>query len=272
MIPPVLCYHRIGGPPVLGVTRVARSVFGRQMTGLARAGWRTLGLAEFEARVIVPASPEPERALLLTFDDGLASLAEHVFPVLRDLGMMATVFLVTDYIGRPNTWDVRYTWRRERHLDWPTIERWAGRGFDFQSHTRTHARLTWLSDAEASSELVRARETLMARLGPQAGVAIAFPFGASDARIERLGRAAGYRLGFAAVRSASTGPLALPRVPVYMWDAWDVPFGLRTDGLGALGRWVANVANRCAVGTSIMQGVWGRVSGVRRGRHLTPDT
>ena len=27
MYPPVLCYHRIGGPLELGVTRVGRSVF-----------------------------------------------------------------------------------------------------------------------------------------------------------------------------------------------------------------------------------------------------
>src|SRR2546422_6191581 len=43
---PVLCYHRIGGPLELGVTRVGRSVFARQMTALTRAGWRTLSLDE----------------------------------------------------------------------------------------------------------------------------------------------------------------------------------------------------------------------------------
>src|SRR3989454_6398760 len=45
--PPVLCYHRIGGPLEVGVTRVGRSVFARQMTALARAGWRTLSLSGF---------------------------------------------------------------------------------------------------------------------------------------------------------------------------------------------------------------------------------
>src|SRR2546430_9425195 len=51
MIPPVLCYHRIGGPPELGVTRVAHSVFARQMQALARSGWRTVPLREFVTRV-----------------------------------------------------------------------------------------------------------------------------------------------------------------------------------------------------------------------------
>src|SRR5438034_1255671 len=41
---PVLCYHRVGGPLELGVTRVARSVVARQMTALAQAGWQTLTL------------------------------------------------------------------------------------------------------------------------------------------------------------------------------------------------------------------------------------
>ena len=51
LLPPVLCYHRIGGPLELGVTRVSRPVFERQMTALARAGWRTLTLSEFADRL-----------------------------------------------------------------------------------------------------------------------------------------------------------------------------------------------------------------------------
>ncbi len=74
--------------------------------------------------------------------------------------------------------------------------------------------------------------------------------------LERLARGAGYELGFGGVRGGDT-PLALPRVPVYLWDAGDVPLGLRGDRLGALGRSLAHVANRCAVGTSWMLGLTG---------------
>ena len=255
MTVPVLVYHRVGGPLELGVTRLARSVFARQMNALARARWRTLTLTEFAERLWHGESAlrTPHSAFLLTFDDGYASLAEQTFPVLADVGFTATTFLITDHVGRTNTWDVRYTWRRLAHLDWSAVERWSARGFDFGSHGATHARLTWLNDARAADELGRSRETLVARLGAGAGRAVAYPFGARDARIGALAGAAGYGLGFSGVRGDHGDPLDLPRVPVYMWDAWDTPFGLRGDGLGALGRLVAHVANRCAVGTSVMK-------------------
>ena len=254
-IPPVLCYHRIGGPLELGVTRVARSVFARQMRCLARAGWRTLTLAEFAERLRPhPPSPVPRPEVFLTFDDGDADLARHAYPLLTDLGFTATTFVITGHIGRTNTWDGRYTWRRLAHLDWPAIEAWRARGLEFASHTVTHPRLTWLDDGAVSDELGRSRETLVARLGADAGRAVAYPFGAWDARIGDLAHVAGYELGFAGARASGT-PFNVPRVSVYVWDCWRVPFGLRGGRVGALGRVLARAANRCAVGTSVVRAV-----------------
>jgi len=262
LLPPVLCYHRIGGPAELGVTRVARSVFARQMTTLARAGWKTLTLDQFAERLRPGHSAlrTPHSALLLTFDDGYASLAEHVYPILADVGFTATTFLITDYVGRLNTWDVRYTWHRLAHLDWDTIGRWQARGFHFASHTASHQRLTWLSDGQAAAELERSRDTLRQRLGLEAARAVAYPFGARDERIERLAKTAGYELGFGGVHGSGSR-LALGRLPVYLWDVGSVPFGLREDGFGRLSRTIAHAANQCAVGTSVMKGLgvrgWG---------------
>src|SRR5438093_1472343 len=237
-----------GGP------RVARSVFARQMTALAQAGWQTLTLAQFVERRQLGTSAfrTPHSAFLLTFDDGYAGLAQHAYPVLADLGFTATTFLITDYVGANNTWDMRYTWRPLAHLDWRTVEQWRARGFDFASHTASHARLTWLGDARAADELGRARATLVRRLGASAGRAVAYPFGAADARVERLARSAGHELGFGGVRG-NGGAMHVPRIPVYVWDAGNVPLGLRADRLGSLGRLVAHVANRCAVGTAVLK-------------------
>ena len=243
---PVLCYHRIGGPLELGVTRVGRSVFARQMTALARAGWRTVSLDEFP-RTTDDARPR----FLLTFDDGYESLAQNAYPVLADLGFTATTFLITDHIGKTNTWDVRYTWNRLEHLSWGQIEDWCARGFEFASHGATHRRLIWLDDQTAEAELKGSRDVLVARLGAEAGRGIAYPFGAVDGRIMRIAQQAGYEVGFGGVRG-NGDTLNQPRVPVYVWDLGDIPYGLRTDALGAAGRFVAHAANRCAVGTSVM--------------------
>ena len=254
---PVLCYHRIGGPLELGVTRVPRKVFERQMRAIVEQGWRTLALAQYAAATVSQTPhPTPAQAFLLTFDDGYASLVEDAYPILADLGLTATTFLITDYVGKTNTWDVQYTWRRLPHLSWDQVDQWRGRGFDFASHTATHARLTWLEDAQAEEELTRSRGRLVERLGAAAGLAVAYPFGAADERVVQLARRAGYGIGFGGVRGDHGDPLLLSRVPAYTWDVGDVPFGLRSDGMGAVGRFVAHVANRCAVGTTVMKAVW----------------
>lgn len=225
---------------------MASSVFARQMTALAKTGWRAVSLDDF-ARTPHAA----RRTFLLTFDDGYAALSDHAYPVLADLGFTATTFLITDYVGKTNTWDVRYTWDRLRHLDWNEIERWRGRGFDFGSHGATHRRLTWLDERDVQADLGRAREVLRNRLGPEAGRAVAYPFGAVDDSVLRQAQAAGYELGFGGVKG-SGDRLNISRVPVYFWDRWDLPFGLREDLLGTAGQLVAHAANRCAVGTSVM--------------------
>lgn len=270
-VPPVLCYHRIGGALELGVTRVARSVFERQMTALARAGWQTLTLGQFAERLQSgnAACRTPHSVLLLTFDDGYASLADQAYPVLADLGFTATTFLITQYVGGLNTWDVRYTRQRLPHLDWNTVELWRGRGFDFASHSASHARLTWLSEAEVSGELDRSRRILVGRLGLEAGRAIAYPFGACDDRVEHAARVAGYELGFGGVRGNGS-PLRLPRLPVYSWDVGAAPWGLRRDGLGALARAAAHLANRCAVGTSVIRKLRRRRAAVTAGSPSPP--
>lgn len=229
------------------------------MHALAKAGWKTLSLSEFAASVERP-TPPPSHAFLLSFDDGYAELAEFAYPIVAEVGFTTTTFLITDYIGETNAWDIQYTREPLRHLDWGAVESWKARGFDFASHTASHARLTWLDDARVADELGRSRQTLTRRLGAATGEAVAYPFGAVDERVARLAREAGYTLGFDGVRGMDGDLLRLSRIPVYVWDAANVPFGLRDDELGVLGKIVAYLANRCAVGTSVMK----RLSGQRR--------
>ncbi len=42
----------------------------------------------------------PRRAIVVTFDDGYADIFVHAYPILRSLGVPATVFLSTGYVGK----------------------------------------------------------------------------------------------------------------------------------------------------------------------------
>lgn len=257
MVPPVLCYHRVGGPPELGVTRVSPATFRRQMHALAKAGWKTLSLSEFAASVERP-TPPPSHAFLLSFDDGYAELAEFAYPIVAEVGFTATTFVITDYAGQSNSWDIQYTRRPLTHLGWDAIERWKGRGLDFASHTASHSRLTWLEPSRVADELGRSRQTLFEHVGFPAADAVAYPFGAVDDRVADAARAAGYRIGFAGVAGVPGDPLRVSRTPVYVWDVGSIPLGVRDDELGLLGQIIAFGANQAAVGTSVMRRLLGR--------------
>ncbi len=252
-VPPILCYHKIEPRLELGVTRLSPRRFARQMTRLATAGWRTLSLAETIAcargeRVV------RERELAITFDDAYRGLRDHAFPVLADLGFGATCFVITDYAGKLNRWDVAYGGRRFAHLAWRDMRRWQDRGIEFESHTVGHPRLTWLGDDAVRRELVESRHALALALD-SVPCAISYPFGAAGEREWRLAREAGYTAGFALASRAGRSVMSIPRLPVYPWSPPTPAVGVLApiEWLGAAG------ANRCAVGTSL----WRRFRGQR---------
>jgi peptidoglycan/xylan/chitin deacetylase (PgdA/CDA1 family) len=177
--------------------------------------------------------------------------------VLADLGLRALVFVITDYVGMENTWDVQYGWRRFRHLSWEQLGHWQERGIEVHAHGATHARLTWLSDAQVTEELERSREAIRSRLGT-APSGVGYPFGAADERVCALAVRAGFGLGFAGPSAPASDPMLLPRLPVYQWDRAGVPFVLHPGGLGPLARGVARLTNRIAVGTAVFQRALGR--------------
>ena len=246
-LPPVLCWHKIEPRHELGVTRISPRRFARQIERLARAGWRTLTLAE----IVACARGEREAAaneLGITFDDAYRGLREHAYPVLAAHGFTATTFVITEYAGKLNRWDIAYGGRRFAHLAWRDIERWRARGFDFGSHTATHPRLPWLSEASARRELVRSRDALARALGEPC-LALSYPFGAAGDREFELAREAGYDAAFTLAPAWGGDAMAVPRTPVYLWSP-SLPVVGR---LGAIERFGATLANRCAVGTSIMR-------------------
>lgn len=254
MVPPILCYHNIDARFVLGATRVGPRVFRKQMSALVAAGFRAIGAAELLAMLAGESSPSPAAPttghgpLLVTFDDGYESLHRHAFPVLADLGLRALVFVITDYVGRENAWDVGYGAPPLKHLDWDQLAYWQERGIEVHAHGSSHARLTTMSDAQLQDDLSRSREAIERRLG-KSPLAISYPFGIVDSRVMRAARSAGFQLGFGGPSHDGSDPMALGRLAVYPWDPFAIPAVMQAGPLGALARWGARTANRISVVT-----------------------
>lgn len=246
-LPPVLAWHKVERRHELGVTRISPRRFAKQIERLARAGWKTLALDEVIACALGERTVASNE-LAISFDDGYRGLREHAFPVLASHGFRATCFVITDYAGRLNRWDVAYGGRRFAHLAWRDMRAWQGRGIEFASHTATHPRLTRVSELAAYEELDRSRRAIANEVGVETP-AVSYPFGAAEEREEWLAREAGYRAGFGIARGWSGSAMCIARMPVYMWAPM-VP------GVGALRspeRLAGAIANRCAIGTTLLR-------------------
>ena len=246
-LPPVLAWHKVERRHELGVTRISPRRFAKQIERLARAEWKTLGLDEVIACAIGGRVAAPNE-LAITFDDGYRGLREHAFPVLEAHGFRATCFVITEYAGKLNRWDVAYGGRRFAHLAWRDMRAWQGRGIEFASHTATHPRLTRCSSDEVRGELERSRAAIARALDVETP-AVSYPFGAAGEREERFAREAGYCAGFGIARAWGGSVMSLARVPVYVW----APMMPGVGTLRASERFAGLVANRCAIGTTLLR-------------------
>ena len=95
---PVLMYHHLSDDEQNSAT-ITPALFREHMQALSEAGYQTVSLAELRAYVYEGAAL-PDKPVLLTFDDGYASNYELAFPVLKEFGMKAAIFVIGSSVGK----------------------------------------------------------------------------------------------------------------------------------------------------------------------------
>ena len=141
-----------GQVPVFVFHSLETETFRRKLEYLSANGYVTLSSVDY-FQFLMGTRPVPDRAIVLTFDDGRASLWNVGAPLLRRFGMTGIVFLIPGRtVSRPGplppTMDeapagVAHPAREDEGLlSWEQIEALSHSGpFEFQSHTQTHARV-----------------------------------------------------------------------------------------------------------------------------------
>jgi len=202
---PVLTYHDIG-PQAKGRLVIGAKAFAEQMRYLKAHRYRVITLAEFHEFLQLKRQL-PRRAVVLTFDDGYRSFLTHAYPVLKELGFTATLFVYTDYVG---------TGRNA--LGWDDLTRLTAEGFQVEGHTKSHGdlrRQPGESEAEHSrrlrAELESSQRLFQQRLGRPAKF-LAYPFGAADDAVLAYTRESGFVAGLTVFREGNSSFVPLFRI------------------------------------------------------------
>lgn len=218
----ILAYHAI--EPFPGVRSAGINMnpqrFRDHMESLARR-WRVLPLSELTDTYLLPNRRPPRDAVAITFDDGYLDNYEYAYPVLRELGLPATIFCVTAYLD--GLWP-KEEWDGESKpmLTTEAMLSMCDKGIDFGSHGHQHRHLDLLAGEELREELTRSRDALTQRLGRPPRF-LAYPFGAYNEETMAMAEAVGYDAAFA-VWAARPTRWSLSRIPLHTkdgpWRLW----------------------------------------------------
>jgi peptidoglycan/xylan/chitin deacetylase (PgdA/CDA1 family) len=237
---PVLMYHDLGpSMPGMFPEVIAPEEFERQVAWLADHGYtgiRPSDWAEWRRK----GKTLPDKPVLITFDDGYAGVATYGFPILERYGFGAVVFIVTERIGFTNTWDEALGYDSLPLMSGDEISRWASRGIEFGSHSRTHPDLTSLSEAAIQCEVVGSRDDLAAIVN-RMPTSFSYPWGTFNQAVQNCVRNT-FDLAFSTRRGINfrgTDPHLLRRSQVHP-DRSKLDFACRVNfGLNPLAKFDA---------------------------------
>ncbi len=153
---------------------------------LAAEGRRPAALADYLT------APPASGRYTLAFDDAQRSVLTRAAPLLRSLGVPATLFVPTASVGTS-----------DEFLSWDELRALRDLGWTLGSHTVTHPRMSWrLYDEDAAAyaarldeECARSREVMERELGVEVTL-FAYPYGEAPPAAREAVRRAGYRAAF----------------------------------------------------------------------------
>lgn len=206
-IPPItaLCYHEVAPDRESDHMNVKPEIFRRHIREFKEAGYVFIHVGDLENHA-AGLAPLPEKALLITFDDGYADNYNYAYPVLREEQVPGTFFVVSSTIGKEN----RMTAGQLREMQ--------ANGMKIGSHTVNHENLSNMSAKEVDFELRTSKETLENILGEPV-FALAYPGGKINETVLDKAKSC-YEMAFVATVRPETKQTmyTLQRYGVFSWN------------------------------------------------------
>lgn len=217
---PILAFHSVSDSFDLSITRNTIKGFREIMeylrqtgyTGYSISGLNSENTCHCEGAERTKQSVETKpTAIALTFDDGFLDFYENVYPILKEYEFTATVFLISDYVGKTSTWD----YQKKQHMSWDMIGEMSEHGIEFGSHGKTHVDLRSLDDKRLRVELVDSKQTIEDKTGKPVKH-FSYPFGRYDNRVAKAVKETGYENAY--TLSTGDGEYSERRHAAYLYD------------------------------------------------------
>jgi glycosyltransferase involved in cell wall biosynthesis len=212
---PVLMYHAFSDDGERERFVISRRRFSRQLSLLRLLGYRAVTLDQL-AHALRDNEELPRRAVVITIDDGYRDVYEVAFPVLRRHRMAATVFLVSERIGRRNDWGDEGAVAGRPLMNVEEIAEMRRAGIGFGAHTRSHRSLSAADDTELFGQVSGSRKDLQELLDDPIDT-FSLPYGDFDERTAPASEQAGFMAACTIqARPVQPGddPLLIPRIEI----------------------------------------------------------
>ena len=198
----ILEYHKVNDWSEDSYT-VKPEDFAAQMDELRAQGYETISILDF-LRAKKGKQTLPEKAVIVTLDDGYKDNYTDMLPIMESRGMKATVFMVTNDIGLPG------------YLTWDMLRDMQNRGIEIGSHTANHLPLTEMSPADAREE-VQLSKTLLEWNGIKTIFGLSYPNGKYKDFMPQMLKESEYLAavtGDAGLNTFETNPYLLHRINI----------------------------------------------------------
>ena len=212
---PSLMYHNINDDyeDKNASVEISAEKFKEHMVALKNEGYTAIFFDEY-IKFLNNQGNLPEKPILITFDDGYLNNYTVGFPILKETGMKATIFIVTGRMGLQGA--VTYP-----HFNWEQASEMEKSGLvDIQSHTQYHGYLTQMPYSSAVLELRKSKFVIEKNLNKKVEF-LAYPYGACNESVIEIAKKAGYKAAAlaepvnAGVNRKGENPFLTKRITVY---------------------------------------------------------
>ena len=204
---PVLMYHKIGDDKDNDAV-IREDLFRQQMKFLKDNGYNPLTMDQLYDYVVNGAAV-PEKPVVLTFDDGYADTYSIVYPIMKEYGFAATVFINPGDVGTRLTWDQI----REMHKN----------GITISNHGFQHIEMGQLSEAKQIENITKAQEALAKEVGIKDNPWFCYPYGDKNEFTDAATKKAGIKMSMAMKSGwAHTGDNPYNILRVWVGNAVDI--------------------------------------------------